>query len=111
AENGFSGSVAVTIGSLPAGVTATPSSLSLTPGIPGQISISASSAASGTVNISFTGTSGTLTHNAAAALTITSPVTRATLSATAFDFGANLLNNTLTQKVVTVTNTGSETLT
>ena len=109
--NGFSGSVAVTIGSLPAGVTATPSSLSLTPGIPGQIIISASSAASGTVNISFVGISGTLTHNAAAALTITSPVTRATLSATAFDFGANLLNNTLTQKVVTVTNTGSETLT
>jgi hypothetical protein len=35
------------------------------------------------------------------------PSTTATLSATAFDFGGNLVNNTLTHTVVVVTNTGS----
>ena len=37
--------------------------------------------------------------------------TTATLSATSFDFGDNIVNNTLTQTVVTVTNTGAATLT
>src|ERR1700745_2449435 len=35
------------------------------------------------------------------------PSTTATMSATAFDFGGNLVNNTLTRTVVVVTNTGS----
>lgn len=39
-----------------------------------------------------------------------STVTAASLSTSAFDFGSNLVNNTLTQTVVTVTNTGSATL-
>jgi hypothetical protein len=43
-------------------------------------------------------------------LIISPPVTTATLSTTSFDFGDNLVNNTLTQTVV-VTNTGSGTLT
>ena len=37
--------------------------------------------------------------------------TSATLSASSFNFGNNLVNNTLTQQVVTVTNTGSSALT
>lgn len=43
--------------------------------------------------------------------TATSPTTTVSLSATTFDFGNNLINNTLTQTVVVVTNTGSATLT
>ena len=39
------------------------------------------------------------------------PATTVSLSATAFDFGNNLVSNTLTQTVAVVTNTGSETLT
>jgi arylsulfate sulfotransferase len=39
--------------------------------------------------------------------TTTSSSTTATLSATAFDFGGNLVNNTLTHTVVVVMNTGS----
>jgi hypothetical protein len=39
-----------------------------------------------------------------------STVTTVSLSTSAFDFGSNLVNNTLTQTVVTVTNSGSATL-
>jgi hypothetical protein len=106
--NGFTGSVAVTVGSLPTGVTAAPSTLNLTAGSQGQIKITASaSAVAGTANISLTGASGTLSHNASTALTVGSPVTTASLNTTAFDFGDNLVSNTVTQTVVMVTNTGS----
>lgn len=112
AVNGFSGSISVTVGSLPAGVTATPSSLSLTPGSQGQISVSASSsAAPGTANIALSGTSGAISHNAATALTVASPVTTVSLSTTAFNFGNNLVNNAITQTAVVVANTGSAVLT
>ena len=112
--NGFNETVAVTLGSLPAGVTATPMSLSVMPGSLMQISISASSTAvAGTASIALTGTSGTLTHNASSSLTIAPPpppMTTASLSGTSFNFGSNLVNHTLTQTVVVVTNTGANTL-
>ena len=106
--DGFDGPVAVAIGSLPAGVTATPSSLSLTPASSlGQITITASSSASpGTASVTITGSSGSLSHNATASLHIAAQTTTASLSATSFNFGNNLVNNTLTQTVVTVTNAG-----
>jgi arylsulfate sulfotransferase len=114
-SNGFNSSVTVTMGSLPTGVTATPANLSLATGALGTFSISAASSATpGTANVSVTGTSGSLSHNATTALTINQPappITTASLSATSFDFGNNLVNNTLTQTVVVVTNTGSATLT
>src|SRR5579859_680466 len=72
--NGFKGSVAVTVGSLPTGVTASPTTLSLTPGTFGQVSITASAAASaGAASISVTGTSGALTHSGSSALTVGTP--------------------------------------
>ena len=109
---GNNGSVTVTVISLPAGVTVTPASLSLTPGSLGQFNISASSKATpGTANIALAGTSGAVTRDAAVSLTIAPPVTTASLSTTSFNFGGNLVNNTLTQTVVVVTNTGSATLT
>jgi arylsulfate sulfotransferase len=112
AVNGFTGNITVTVGPLPAGVTATPSTLSLPAGSQAHISIStSSSAAPGTASVALSGTSGTLTHKASVSLTIASSVTTASLSTSAFDFGNNLVNNTLTRTVVTVTNTGSATLT
>jgi hypothetical protein len=109
---GFTGNVMVTLGSLPTGVTATPSSLSIVAGYQGQFKLTASaSAVAGTSSISLTGTSSALSHNAAATLTVTQPVTTASLSATAFDFGNNLVNNTVTRPVVMVTNTGLAKLT
>jgi hypothetical protein len=71
AANGFTGSVPVTVTGLPQGVTATPSTLTLSPGTDQQVSLAASaSAASGTATVSFTGTSGSLSHTASLALTV-----------------------------------------
>ena len=113
--NGFSGSVTVALSALPAGVVATPSTLSLTPGKLGQITLTASAkAVPGTANITLTGTSGAMTETATSALTVGTPapvLTSASLSTTFFDFGNNLVNNTLKHTAVVVTNIGSSTLT
>jgi hypothetical protein len=73
AANGFTGSVQVTLSGLPQGVTATPSTLTLTPGTGQQVSLSASaSATTGTATVTFSGTSGSLAHTATLALTVSS---------------------------------------
>ena len=64
---------------------------------------------------SLQGTSGSLSHSITTALTV-SPVvppasTNAALSGSSYGFGNNLVNNTVTQSVVTVTNTGTTSLT
>jgi hypothetical protein len=71
AANGFSGPVAVALTGLPAGVTANPSTLSLTPGTAQSTTLTAaSSAAAGAASVTFTGTSGALTETATLALTV-----------------------------------------
>ncbi len=71
ALNGFSGAIQVTASGLPAGVTATPSTVSLTPGSPQSISFAAAaSAASTTAAVQFTATSASLSHTASVSLTI-----------------------------------------
>ena len=115
ALNGFTGNVSVQIGPLPAGVTATPSTLAIVPGTLQTVLINASSAATpGNANIPLAGTSGTITASGSASLTISSPppvTTMAAISATSFDFGNNLVNNTLTKTVAVVSNIGSNPLT
>jgi outer membrane protein assembly factor BamB len=72
AANGFTGAVQVSIGGLPANVTATPSTLTLSPGVGQAVSLAAAgSASAGTATIVFTGTSGALTHTASLGLTVT----------------------------------------
>ncbi len=69
--NGFAGTVSVTLTGLPSGVTASPASLTLTPGTPQTVSLlAAASAAAGSATLSFTGTAGTLTHAANLALAV-----------------------------------------
>lgn len=113
--NGFADTVSVVLSSLPSGVTASPSTLTLTPGALGQIALSASaSAKAGSSTITITGTAGAMSQTATSSLTVNappSPVTSATLSTYYFDFGDNLVNNSLTKTVVVVTNTGSSSLT
>lgn len=114
--NGFTGNVSVAVGALPTGVTATPMTLSIAPGGLQQINVSASPAAvAGSAAISLQATSGSLSHSVTTALTVSPAAqaasTNATLSGSSFGFGNNLLNNTLTQSVVTVTNTGTTSLT
>ncbi|WP_254062237.1 hypothetical protein [Acidobacterium sp. S8] len=71
AGNGFTGSVAVSVSGLPAGVTASPSTLNLTPGVPQNVTLTAAAnAAVGKATVTFTGKSGALTHTAAVALTV-----------------------------------------
>jgi arylsulfate sulfotransferase len=107
AVGSFTGNVSVTVGSLPTGITASPMTLSLTPGTLQQIMVTASSTATaGTVSIALQASAGSLSHTATAAVTIAPPSTTASLSATAFSFGNNLVGNKLTQSAVTVTNTG-----
>ncbi len=75
AMNGFTGTVQVALSGLPAGVTASPSTLSLTPGTPLSISLTAaSSAAAGSATLQFTGTSGALSHTVTLKLTIEAQV-------------------------------------
>jgi hypothetical protein len=71
AVDGFTGTVSVTLSGLPAGVTANPATLTLTPGTPQSITLTAgNSAQAGTANVVFTGASGTLSHAATVALTV-----------------------------------------
>jgi hypothetical protein len=71
ALTGFKASVAVVLAGLPTGVTAAPSSFTLTPGIPQTITLSASATApASTTTLTFTATSGTLSHTATFTLTV-----------------------------------------
>jgi hypothetical protein len=71
ALNGFTGSAAVALSGLPTGVTAAPSSLSLAPGTPQSITLTAASnAPAASANVLFTATSGALAHTATLALTV-----------------------------------------
>ena len=71
AVNSFSGTVAIAITGLPSGVTASPATLSLTPGTAQKVTLTAASAAAvGSATVTLTGTSGTLSHSATVALTI-----------------------------------------
>jgi hypothetical protein len=79
AVNGFSGTVMIAITGLPLGTTAVPATLSLTPGTPQNVTLTtALIALGGTSTVTFTGTSGSLTHSASLALTVTAaPMTNA----------------------------------
>ncbi len=71
AVNSFSGTVSVAIGGLPGGVTANPTTLTLSPGTAQTTTLMAgTTAAVSTPTVTFTGTSGSLTHSASLALTV-----------------------------------------
>ncbi len=71
AVSSFTGTVAVAITGLPAGVTANPATLSLTPGTAQSTTLTAAAtAAAATATVTFTGTSGSLSHAATLALTV-----------------------------------------
>jgi PQQ-like domain len=75
ALNGFSETIQVTVSGLPAGVTASPASMSLAPGTPLQVNLTASSAtATGTTMIQIVATSGSLSHAAPVALSVNATV-------------------------------------
>ena len=72
AVNGFSGTASVALSGLPTGVTASPATVSLTPGTPQSITLTAAnSAQAGSASVVFTATSGSLTHSATLTLSVT----------------------------------------
>lgn len=72
ALNGFTSQVTVQVTGLPSGVSATPASITLTPGTPQQVSLSAASgAAASTATATFTGTAGSLSHTAPLNVSVT----------------------------------------
>jgi hypothetical protein len=79
AVNSFGGTVTVAITGLPTGVTANPATLSLPPGIAQSTTLTAAlSAVAAMPTVTFTGTSGGLTHSAPLALTVQgAPMTNA----------------------------------
>lgn len=71
AENGFSGAITVAMSGLPAGVTATPGTLSLVAGTPQSVALAATaSAAAATATVQLKGTAGALSHTALVALAV-----------------------------------------
>jgi hypothetical protein len=74
ALNGFTGTAGIALSGLPSGVTATPATLSLTPGVAQTTTLTAAnSAPTGTASVVFTATSGSLTHSVTLALTVAAP--------------------------------------
>jgi hypothetical protein len=72
--NGFSGPVSVSLSGLPTGVSATPSTLSLTPGTPQSIMLAAAAnTVVGMTSVTFTGQSGSLSHTTTLALSVMAP--------------------------------------
>jgi uncharacterized membrane protein len=102
AQNGFNATVNVAISGLPAGVTANPTTLSLTPGAPQNVTLTAAgNAMTGNATITFTGTSSSITHTAALALTVNAPPPPAGIDVITYHFdnardGLNANETTLT---------------
>src|SRR5580692_2595008 len=71
ALNGFSGTIQVTVGGLPTGVTATPATITLAVGVPQKVSFAAAATATaGSATAQFAATAGTLSHTAPITLDI-----------------------------------------
>ena len=112
ALNSFTGTVAVAISGLPAGVTANPATLNLTPGTAQSTTLSAAlTAAAATATVTFTGTSGTLSHSTPLALTVQAVAMTNAPDVTTFHYnvardGLNAKETILTQSNVNSTQFG-----
>jgi hypothetical protein len=112
AVSSFSGTVSVAIAGLPTGVTANPATLNLIPGAAQSTTLTAApSAVLATSTVTFTGTSGGLTHSAPLTLTIQSVSTTSVPDVTTYHYnvardGLNALETILTQANVNSTQFG-----
>jgi hypothetical protein len=107
ALNGFSGTINVTTSGLSSGVTASPSTLSLTPGTQQTVNLTASAAATVTTStVVFTATSGMLSHSASVAVTVSAAVAGPGVDVTTYHYdvgrtGLNASETSLTPSNVT----------
>ena len=104
--NSFTGTINVAITGLPGGVAASPATLTLTSGAAQTITLTAASTAALTSSkVTFTGTSGSLTHSASLALTVQAAQTTNVPDVTTFHYdiardGLNAQEIILTQSNV-----------
>ncbi len=71
ALNGFSSQISVQVTGVPAGVSVSPTNITLVPGTPQQVTFNAAAnAASASVTVTFTGTAGSLTHTRGLSLAV-----------------------------------------
>lgn len=109
AVSGFNSPVTVSLTGLPAGVTANPATPTLTPGTSQNVALSATpAAAQGAATVTFSGTSGALSHTAALALTV-GPVAGVDVTTYHYDntrAGLNAQETMLTPANVTSANFG-----
>jgi len=106
--NSFAGNVTVSVAGLPTGVTANPSTLTLTPGTAQGITLTAAvitSAAAST--LTFTGTSGTLAHNAVLALNVLGAPTTNAPDVTTFHYDLARTGLNAKETILTAANVNS----
>jgi hypothetical protein len=107
ALNGFTGTISVATSGLSSGVSASPSTFNLAPGTPQQVNLSASAAAAlASSTLKFTATSGTLSHSASVAVTVSAAVAAPGVDVTTYHYdvartGLNASETTLTTANVT----------
>ncbi len=111
AQNSFTGSIAIAISGLPSGVTANPSTLTLTPA---QSSATTTITApitttSSTSTITFTGTTGTLSHTATLALTIQAATTTTAPDVTTWHYDLARTGLNAQETILTPANVNSST--
>ena len=103
AQNGFKGTIAVTITGTPTGVKVSPSSFTIAAGTLKEVTLSASYVAKpGISTLSLKGTSGALTGTASFSVKVIRAMTSASVSSTFFDFGNDLVNQALIHTVSVV---------
>jgi outer membrane protein assembly factor BamB len=109
AANGFSGMVKVAITGLPAGVTAAPATLTLTPGIAQSTTLTAAlSAVVGASNVTFTGTSVSLAHTATEALTVQAGTKASAPDVTTYHYNVARDGLNAQEKILTPANVNSK---
>lgn len=113
-QSGFEGPVQLSLSGLPAGVTASPATLVVMPGQLQQVTLTAAGAAvTSTGSLTVQGTASSLSHTAAVGVVVDAappPPPTASLSATSFSFGNDLVGTTVAKAVVQVSNTGTAAL-
>jgi outer membrane protein assembly factor BamB len=107
ALNGFSGTIHVTVSGLPAGVTASPATVTFAPGTPQSVSFAAAATATvGSTTVQCAAASGTLSHSASFPLTVSAAVASPSVDVTTYHddvarTGLNPNETTLTPSNVT----------
>jgi hypothetical protein len=108
ASGGFTGTINVAVSGLPAGVTTSPTTLTLTPGTPLQVNLTAAASAGTSMStVQFTATSGTLSHGASLNVSVNAKVTAPSVDVVTYhdDVGRTGLNPSET--VLTTANVNS----